>query len=182
MGVLLAWKDAVVKEAKEGMLDEFEAKLPPACESVTREIREDITRDWFAQGNANPESTIACYQYPTSIQRSGDTLSCTTHTFFEENAFHPASSTIEAWSARHGAGLNDVFIAELIHYKGEIVLPATGTYPLKWGAWNGQRPGEIWINEKYARHHVFPPLEPWILMHARWKSEWAQRVASMIGL
>lgn len=171
MGVIAEWGRGVIDMKEEDLLDGLEGRLAQACQEATKEIRDKITEDWFA-GYGSPVSTNEAGLHTPTVSMSGKSLVCVTRTRTEDPPlFAPPSSTVEKWSERHNAGLDDSWILHLLYDEGIIGLPKQGTVPLYGSTY--------WENPAFKKKE---PLYDAVSDTSKWNPDFEKKVKSKLGL
>lgn len=153
--------EAAFEKFEEDALSDIGGKLKPAVEKVTKNIREEIVKEWF--GGFNSASLIAATEYHTTGTTKGKTLTATTDSYVNSAAYFPPSETVskKAWNP----GDWQSYILRLQMDQGIIGLPAKSTVT-------------NWVNKHF---HQKDPLEPHIAGSGRWE-EFEERVKALLGL
>lgn len=169
MGIIWDFFEPRIEEFEENFFKSLESELKNAVKTVTKEIRDEIVREWF--GEYNSSSTEEAAEYEVTMNKSGTgkgkSITATCEHKVEPGSFFPSSSTISAWETRHGTSLGGTdWILHLLMEMGIIGLPPIGVV-------------SGWKNNHFAQRGQ--NLETATLTGSQW-SKWASEVASRIGL
>lgn len=170
MGVIWRFFDSEIKRFEQNLLRRCEYALKTVVKDVTKEIRDEIVREWF--GDCNSSSTESATHYDVEVHgarlEGSKSVTAICHHKVVPGEFAPSSSTVAAWEGRNGHPSlgGDLWILDLLMNKGIIGLPAYFSWV--------QRPNPNFIQRGQT-------LENATLTGAQW-SRWAGEVASRLGL
>ena len=128
MGMIVDFMENALKEFKTDFLRELSGRLNAACESSTREIREEITDYWFRGYNGSKTKAATVYFPNTTI--SGDHATCIVDTY-TDSALYVTPPRAAAYLARHPdypvTHEPSDWVLHLFHDTGDIGLPPGST-------------------------------------------------------
>lgn len=163
MGAIVNWVQRSVDNAMKNKLEEKGQKLQTVCKEVTKDIREEITQDWFSGFNSS--STEEATQYDVSSMngkgkgKGSLSLTVEVNSYVSEDAWEPMSFTADQWAERHNHCINPkgFVLGKLIMAEGVIGLPSAGVVT-------------GWVNDHYHESSTGMGLEAYTASAGNWAS------------